>query len=362
MNFQDLQKILTDKEYLDRAFSKARNRVEKAKQKKIVKDRLGKSREIESIRICVVKDTLHDSLFQILKAFPNIDELPIFYQELIKCNYEIGDIKKSLSSLNWAIKNISKFYSEYNGKILRCKHHQKINFYRKEFYGRTSSVMKQVKKFLLFLEDVRKTMRQYPTVKTSLYSVALFGFPNVGKTTLFFKLTGSKPEISNYAFTTKNLNMGYAKFKIGDKEKKIQFIDTPGSMDRFEKLNPIEKQAVLALEHIADIVVYIFDLTEGSFPLDDQLKLYKRLKSMKKDTVVYLAKNDIYDKKAKELEKEFLKKYKALTTVEEVRKVVIKNYKEPEPEPVVEDNVGDNVDDTLDDNLVDDDIDIDDEL
>ena len=45
-------------------------------------------------------------------------------------------------------------------------------------------------------------MKDYPTIKTSLFTVAICGFPNVGKTTLLSKMTPSEPEISNYSFTT----------------------------------------------------------------------------------------------------------------------------------------------------------------
>ena len=47
-------------------------------------------------------------------------------------------------------------------------------------------------------------------IKKFSLDVALFGFPNVGKSTLLSKLTPSKPKIANYSFTTKRINMGYS--------------------------------------------------------------------------------------------------------------------------------------------------------
>lgn len=122
-------------------------------------------------------------------------------------------------------------------------------------------------------------------------TVAIAGFPNVGKTTLLSKITSSTPEINSYAFTTKGLNLGYAKMK----NLKIQFIDTPGTLNRLNKMNSIEKQAHLAMKYVTDIIIYIFDLTE-SYPLADQEKLFKRIKEYDLPEIIYLSKTDLLDK------------------------------------------------------------------
>ena len=73
-----------------------------------------------------------------------------------------------------------------------------INKYRREFYGRVNSVLQQVKKDLIYLEACRKIMKSYPTIKTSIQTVVLAGYPNVGKTTLLRTLTGATPKIASY--------------------------------------------------------------------------------------------------------------------------------------------------------------------
>ncbi|MBU4256304.1 MAG: 50S ribosome-binding GTPase, partial [Candidatus Thermoplasmatota archaeon] len=64
------------------------------------------------------------------------------------------------------------------------------------------------------------------------------------------------------------------------KYRKYQVIDTPGLLDReFSKRNQIEKQAVLALRHLANVIVFIIDPTEHcGYPLDVQLKLLDDIK------------------------------------------------------------------------------------
>jgi nucleolar GTP-binding protein len=128
-------------------------------------------------------------------------------------------------------------------------------------------------------------------VKTDTYTVCISGFPNVGKSTLLSKMTTASPEIGSYAFTTKSLNIGYFDARF----EKVQVIDSPGTLARFEKMNNIERQAFLAIKYVADIVVFVFDLTEP-YPLEDQLRLYEGVVDAGKFVIVYFSKSDIISK------------------------------------------------------------------
>lgn len=290
MNFQNLLTVGTADFYLDVAFRKAKEKTD-LQRGKVIGKRLEKSKALELKRICVVKDSLSSNFTNILKSFPSLNTLPRFYLELVKCTIDYVGMKKSLGALNWAEKKIRYFYGFYAGKIGNCNDLARINSYRREFYGRVSSVVKQIKKELQFLEASRKIMKSYPALKTDIKTAVITGFPNVGKTTLLYKLTGSKPEISDYAFTTKSLNLSYLKHN----NRKIQIIDAPGTLNRFDKMNSIEKQAHLAIKYLADTLIYVFDLTEP-FPLDEQIKLYESLRKEDKEIIVYLSKTDFLEK------------------------------------------------------------------
>ncbi len=320
MNFQNLQAIETPDTYLDIAFRKAKSAVEKVRDKTPINDkarnpRLDKSKKIESGRIGAIRNVLYDRLIEVVKSFPSIDQMPDFYRELLKCTLDYATLKQSLGAVNWAAKKVNDFFRIYTSKINKTGDLEKVNEYRREFYGRISSVLKKIKEELAYLEECRRIMKDYPAIKTSMPTVAIMGFPNIGKTTLLYKLTGSKPEINSYSFTTKSINISY--IKEGD--KKIQVLDTPGTLNRFDKMNNIEMQAYLALKYCANLIVYIFDITEP-FPLKDQEILLENLKKFGKDVLLYLSKTDIIEK---ETINEFKKKYKVITEIKELKEKII---------------------------------------
>ncbi|HOD89861.1 MAG TPA: 50S ribosome-binding GTPase, partial [archaeon] len=73
---------------------------------------------------------------------------------------------------------------------------------------------------------------------------------------LLTKITDANPEINSYAFTTKALNFGYFK----KREEIIQVIDTPGLIHKeFKEMNTIEKQAIVAIKTIANIIIFVYD-------------------------------------------------------------------------------------------------------
>jgi len=315
MNFQGLSKVHTADELLDIVYRQTKKHTVKLKQQ-FTGHPTKRMRDVEYGRIQFIEKTLCSNLDAILNMFPKLNDLHDFYKELIKITLDYGQIKQSLGAVKWATMKTKELSAKYIGLVRRCRDEKMLNKYRKEFYGRISSIPKQIKKDLVYLEHARFVMREFPSIKTNMTTVCLFGFPNVGKSTLLSKLTPANPEIKPYAFTTKQLNTGYIK----EAHRKIQLIDTPGSLDRFDKMNEIEQQAYLALKHCADLVIYVYDLTESSAPIEDQKKLHKKLRQMRKEIIVYLSKTD---KLPPQVVKDFLKEG-MVTDIEELKKMLLK--------------------------------------
>ncbi|MBD3259638.1 GTP-binding protein [Candidatus Woesearchaeota archaeon] len=303
MLFQNIETIDTADQYLDIAFSRAGKQAS-AIRGRTKGTRLQKSITIELVRIKTVTKELSGTLRRIIKTFPSFDDLHIFYQELIKLHFSIDELRKALSSLDWAAGKMQELQSYYSTKIKRCRFYFDVNKVRVEFSGRISSVMKKINRHLLFLENARKKIKDFPIVKTRLFTCSICGFPNVGKTTLLSKITKSQPEINVYPFTTKQINIGY----VVSQGQKLQLLDTPGTLNRFDRMNTIEKQAFLAMKFLSDLIIYIFDLTE-SYPLKDQEKLFNKIKKdFDKPIMLYLSKTDILNKTKEGKEK--IKRFK----------------------------------------------------
>ncbi|MBW3019874.1 50S ribosome-binding GTPase [Candidatus Woesearchaeota archaeon] len=289
MAFADIPKIEKYNFYTELAFRKATKVTNKQHKRQIMK------------KFDAVKESLDTSLKRILLKYPNIDDLDPFYNKLFKATLDYPSIKKALGSLVWCTNKIAEFHRFYIKKIAYHKDSEdkkRLNQFRIQFYGRVNSCVKQIRKELELLEESRRVIKEFPIIKTGMKTVSLVGFPNVGKTTLLFKLTGSKADIQPYAFTTKGINVSY----YVNKGKRLQLLDTPGTLNRLDKMNTIEYIAYLAMEELADFLVYVFDPTEH-YTIEEQIKLYKRVKKYKKKVYAYISKRDICKDYSEELNK-----------------------------------------------------------
>lgn len=126
--------------------------------------------------------------------------------------------------------------------------------------------------------------------------VGLVGFPNVGKSTILSMVTGAKPKIANYHFTTLTPNLGVVDLPG---VKSFVLADIPGIIEGAHEgaglgidfLRHIERTRVLI--HVIDV-----SGTEGRDPIEDfyqineELKLYNE-KLSKKPQIVAANKMDI---------------------------------------------------------------------
>ncbi len=109
--------------------------------------------------------------------------------------------------------------------------------------------------------------------------ILLIGNPNVGKSAIFFRLTGAKVIISNYPGSTVEFTQG--RVKIG--EETPLMIDVPGTYT-LEPTSKAEEVAVEMLKH-GDVVINVVDATN----LERNLSLTLQL--LEKDIPVIVALN-----------------------------------------------------------------------
>jgi nucleolar GTP-binding protein len=110
------------------------------------------------------------------------------------------------------------------------------------------------------------------------FTIVIAGYPNVGKSSFIRLVSSAAPEVAAYPFTTKGIIVGHRDLP----RERIQFVDTPGILDRpAEERNQIERQALSAMMNVADAVLFILDPSEHcGYPIEVQLHLRDEVQGM----------------------------------------------------------------------------------
>ncbi|RPI40667.1 MAG: GTP-binding protein [Methanoregulaceae archaeon] len=309
--------VPTADEILDRSFRRAAKKM----QEKTNKERAN----TEFVR--AVGAAIHDRLVYIIRGFPEFDNIPQFYREMADILYGLDRIRQSLGAVGWAAKHTKMVGNQL---VLQSRKADDTLVVRKRAVARLASMVHQIDKDLHFLNEVRNVLRQLPHVEDT-FTVVIAGYPNVGKSSFIRRVSSAEPEVASYPFTTKGIIVGH---RIMGREK-IQFVDTPGILDRpAEERNAIEKQALSAMMNVASVVLFILDPSEHcGYPMEVQLNLLEEVKGMVRTPLIVVAnKSDLVAAEG----------YQTMSTaegtgVEEVLTGILTH----KPEPVVGTNVVD---------------------
>ncbi|MEL0208112.1 MAG: ribosome biogenesis GTPase Der [Gammaproteobacteria bacterium] len=121
-----------------------------------------------------------------------------------------------------------------------------------------------------------------------LNSIAILGRPNVGKSSLFNKLTKTRNAIvSDFSGLTKDRNFGYASIK----DQQYLVIDTGGVGSEITEFSAaITEQALIAAED-SNLILFLIDASEEL--TSDDIDLFQAIRKMNKKFFVALNKIDI---------------------------------------------------------------------
>lgn len=259
MIFEKITTVPTSDELIDKAFKRA----SRAMSGKKITGR-DTARQAHESMILTSGNILSDNLSNIVRRFPNFDDLHPFYYDLANVMVGIDELRLALGKIDWASSKIHGMAREHVGMIRRA---QEPTAVRRQFFGRMGSIMKSINKDLVFLNDARNKLRELPSVQDEP-TIVVAGYPNIGKSSFVSMATGAKPEIASYPFTTKGVSIGH--FMIGP--DRYQVIDTPGLLDRpMSERNEIELQAISALTNLEAVVLFIIDASEScGYEIHDQ--------------------------------------------------------------------------------------------
>jgi GTPase len=129
--------------------------------------------------------------------------------------------------------------------------------------------------------------------------VAIVGRPNVGKSTLFNRLTGTRKSIvGDEPGITRDRIYGEVEWK----SRKFELVDTGGIVPDDEAIIPanIFKQASFAIDQ-AQAIIWVVDARAGAIPLDEEIGVF--LRNIGKP--VFIAANKAESRKVEEEAAEF---------------------------------------------------------
>lgn len=230
---------------------------------------------------------------EILKGFPNINDVHPFHRDLMDTLYEKNHYKVSLAAVSRAktlVEQVSRDYVrllKFGQSLFQCKQ------LKRAALGRMATIVKKLKDPLVYLEQVRQHLGRLPSIDPNTRTLLICGYPNVGKSSFLRCITKADVEVQPYAFTTKSLYVGHFDYKY----LRFQAIDTPGILDRpTDEMNNIEMQSIYAIAHLRSCVLYFMDLSEQcGFTVEAQVKLFHSIKPLfaNKSVMVVVNKTDI---------------------------------------------------------------------
>ncbi|MGM0590668.1 MAG: NOG1 family protein [Halobacteriota archaeon] len=273
MIFENLPTTPWSEELIDKAFSRAA--------------RSGRSKqglEAQQSMLQTASNILSDNLQNIVTSWPDFDYVDPFYRELADAVLKhhvtgadpedgpagVDALRTHLSEVGWASRQVGELAREYQSK-LRKTDVDTARKHRKQAFARMADVVEEVSEDLRFVGAARDALKTLPDIRPDEPALVVAGYPNVGKSSFVNAVTRASNEIAEYPFTTRGIQIGhFERDRI-----RYQIIDTPGLLDRPEsERNAIERQAVSALEHLADGVLFVLDASgDCGYPLDVQLEL-----------------------------------------------------------------------------------------
>jgi len=270
-----------------------------------------KLRRLEIMRVKKTSEYLIEIFRDIAMNMPFLDSLHPFYRDLVDLLLDARMYKHALAKIAHAPTAVRSIEKDALFIIRTAGSREEILKARRMYIGRIIDLLEDLAPELDYLREAVKQLKKLPNINPELYTIVVAGMPNVGKSSLVRAVSTAKPEVADYPFTTKQIHVGHIRL-FGD--SLVQIIDTPGLLDRpLSERNKIELQAILALRHLAKVIVFLVDPTlHAGYELERQLALLREVKENFKTIPIVVAINKVDLATPEEIER----------AEQEVRKIV----------------------------------------
>lgn len=253
------------------AFKQTKNLRIKTSKRRISREE--KIANLERERISTLAMVITEKLERIINQFPWIESLHPFYGEICDLMGNIDKIRRILGRLGGIENQIKELERDHIARLKETEHPNDMAEIRNQSNGRMASLLKKAKGDVNYLIRVIKKLKTVPDFNVNYPTVVIAGAPNVGKSSLVIEISTGKPEVGEYPFTTKKIIFGHRDIGMTN----IQVVDTPGLLDRpFRDRNLIERQSIISIRHISDIILFMFDISkDATISLEEQFNLFE---------------------------------------------------------------------------------------
>ncbi|AEO67004.1 uncharacterized protein THITE_66333 [Thermothielavioides terrestris NRRL 8126] len=302
MAWKDIPPVPTAQEFIDIVLSRTQRRLP---------TQISRIRAFYTRKVKFTQETCSEKLGQIVSSFPVLTDQHPFHRDLMNILYDADHFKVALGQVSTAkhlIETISRDYVrllKYSQSLFQCKQ------LKRAALGRMATLIKRLKDPLQYLDQVRQHLARLPDINPTTRTLLVAGFPNVGKSSFVRSVTRADTPVEPYAFTTKSLFVGHLDYKY----LRYQVIDTPGILDHpLEEMNTIEMQSVTALAHLRAAILFFIDISEQcGYSLKAQCNLFKSIKPLFANKMVFVVLNKMDIKTFEELEPEMQAELQDLT-------------------------------------------------
>ncbi len=148
-------------------------------------------------------------------------------------------------------KTIEEQIQELEDEIANTKYNKATQAHIGKLKAKIARLSAEVEK----RRSAKGPTKGYSVKKAGNATVALIGFPSVGKSTLLNQLTDAKSEVGHYHFTTLDVVPGVMEHK----HAKIQILDMPGLI-RDASRGKGRGREVIAAARSADVILFVVDV------------------------------------------------------------------------------------------------------